>query len=337
MKMSSRSPRAAFTLLELVVVLAILAIVTALAVRALDGVGDQSRFEASRRIMEDLSAAVIGSPDDRTPDGFRTVSGFVADMGRLPRAVAIETAGTEEFTLSELWSLPGFPYDVRPADTLHGVPAFDSDPEVVIPGGWRGPYLRLASGARNPLDAWGNPFTVLASSTGYARLRNANDIAITAAAQEIGIIRHLGANGIFDANDTGYDRDDEILLHAQSRAAITGVVVITDSEGAPLSGSELGAQFITIRVFSPDPDDPRKIVALRKRFPTQDPENPLIFRNPIPYGIAIGEGLTIGPRVVRAYLDSMDNAPVTPLGKKSAAKRVTLRSGPNLLDITIEQ
>ena len=83
MSMKPRSPdTAGFTLLELVVVLGILATVTLLAIRAVDGVQDQHRFEASTRILEDIEAAVLGSPEDRAPDGTPTISGFLADIYR---------------------------------------------------------------------------------------------------------------------------------------------------------------------------------------------------------------------------------------------------------------
>src|SRR5688572_22825214 len=108
MKPSNQTARAGFTLLELVVVLAILAITTGLAVRALDRVEDQRRFESAQRGFEELSEAVLGSPDDRNVDGTRTISGFVADMGRLPRTT--DEGGA--LTLQELWGYAGQQYDV---------------------------------------------------------------------------------------------------------------------------------------------------------------------------------------------------------------------------------
>ncbi|MES2571601.1 MAG: prepilin-type N-terminal cleavage/methylation domain-containing protein, partial [Verrucomicrobiota bacterium] len=153
--MNPRS-RNAFSLLELLVVLAILAIVTALAVRSLDGVESQRRYESAQRGLQELSDAVLGSPDDRNADGSRTVGGFVADMGRLPM-----TSGAMELELRELWENPnpGAAFDVRAAILENGVADADKDPQVLVPGGWRGPYLRLPLGASTLLDAWGNPIT----------------------------------------------------------------------------------------------------------------------------------------------------------------------------------
>ncbi|HSJ03781.1 MAG TPA: prepilin-type N-terminal cleavage/methylation domain-containing protein, partial [Verrucomicrobium sp.] len=147
----NRSHPAAFTLMELVVVLAILAVVTSLAVRSVDRVEDQGRYEANLRIMQEIETAVLGSPDDRALDGTRVLSGFVADMGRLPRTVeeTVHISGieAEALTLRELWDWPpaGKKYDVRKA-SLTNLAVEDPvhvDEQVYVPGGWRGPYLRL--------------------------------------------------------------------------------------------------------------------------------------------------------------------------------------------------
>src|SRR4051794_2579572 len=124
MKLRNRKGPAGFTLLELVVVLAILAVVTALATRALSTLEDQRRFEATQRGLAELDAAVLGSPNDRAPDGSQIASGFVADMGRLPR-----TVGSPELTLQELWLSTGAAFDARRATTTNGVDPTDVDPQ----------------------------------------------------------------------------------------------------------------------------------------------------------------------------------------------------------------
>ena len=67
--MNPRNRSAAFTLLELVVVLAILSLVTVLAMRSIGGVEDQRHFEANQQGMDQLQFAVLGSPEDRGADG----------------------------------------------------------------------------------------------------------------------------------------------------------------------------------------------------------------------------------------------------------------------------
>ena len=89
-----------FTLLELVVVLAILAIVTAIATREIGQVQDQQRYQATQRGIREMEDAIFGSPSDRAPDGAPLAGGFVSDMGRM---LAVSNA---EYELHELWEYP---------------------------------------------------------------------------------------------------------------------------------------------------------------------------------------------------------------------------------------
>lgn len=137
MRPNSSASQAGFTLLELALVLAILGVLTMLAVREIGQVQDQQRFEASQRTLEAVRDAVWGAADDRAPDGSGVRAGFVADVGRLPER------------LDELWTNATGMLDfaLRPGD---------GDAEVRVPGGWRGPYVRLPWNATNLLDGWGN-------------------------------------------------------------------------------------------------------------------------------------------------------------------------------------
>lgn len=328
----SRSPaKTAFTLLELVVVLAILAAVTALAVRALDGVDDQRRFESAQRGLEELEFAVLGSPDDRAADGSRTVSGFVADMGRLPR-----TVGVTDLAPRELWENPGVPFDVRAAVVANGVAVADEDPQVLVPGGWRAPYLRLGIGAATLLDGWGNPVTSPANpsppnpdTTGYARLRDASDNPITAAGQEIRIVRHLGANGRLDAADTAYDRDEPLAFtNDKFQAALIGQVEVLKEDSPPTAAPTDTADTVTIRVFGPNPANPAQISVASVTVP--------FATNPVTWSIPAAAGATIGPRVVRAYFNDVNGSGTTTF-RKSPVKNVTLQAGANQLALTIDR
>src|SRR4051812_47329304 len=92
--------RRAFTLVELLVVLFILVILSAIAVQSLEGVQDQTRYEATQRGIQNIQDAIVGPASQRQPDGTLMVSGFVADIGRLPLA-----SGSDPHTqLQELWS-----------------------------------------------------------------------------------------------------------------------------------------------------------------------------------------------------------------------------------------
>ena len=123
----------AFTLIELVLVLVILAVVTHLAVRELGALQDGRREKAAQTQLEEIRVAA---------------QAFLSDLGRLPRLVAETNAAGEEIkTLSELWKRP---------DWLPGGSVTNVGGQVLMAVGWRGPYLRLPTGAERLLDPWGN-------------------------------------------------------------------------------------------------------------------------------------------------------------------------------------
>jgi prepilin-type N-terminal cleavage/methylation domain-containing protein len=330
MNPSNRSA-AAFTLLELLVVLAILGIVTTLAVRSLDQVEDQHRYESTLRRLEEIEFAVLGSPDDRTADGARTLGGFVADMGRLP--VASVSAAGAALELRELWENPGLPlFDVRPAIPANGVLALDADPAVLVPGGWRGPYLRLPLGAAGLLDGWGRaiatplaPDPATLDGAGYGRLRDAADAPVTAG-QPVGIVRVLGADGRLGPGGTGYDRDLTLLLAGRFGAAIHGQVDLEQADG-PMPPNP--AQEVVVRVFGPDPNNAAQIAVV----PTKVP----FATNPVIFAIPLEQGLTSGLSVVRAYLQPEDELATASALRRSTVRQVTLRPGMNLLNLVIDR
>jgi prepilin-type N-terminal cleavage/methylation domain-containing protein len=118
------SDRRGFTLLELVIVVALLAAVAVAAVAVMDQVDDQSRFELTRARAQQVRDAVVG-PGGQL-NGSPVVQGFVADMGRLP-------ASLDE--LVEPGSQPPFSSSV----------SLFSSPAAVwsssFGAGWRGPYV----------------------------------------------------------------------------------------------------------------------------------------------------------------------------------------------------
>ena len=339
----SKQHRPAFTLLELVVVLAILAVVTTLAVRSLDGLEDQSRYEKNVRGFEELSAAVLGSPDDRAADGTRTVGGFVADMGRLPKAVADENGN---LTLAELWEKPlGVDkFDVRQAIEVNGVPKALEDPQVLVAGGWRGPYLRLPIGPPTWRDGWGNPMSSPATTspadpnaTGYARLRDIDDNPIVTAGQEVAIVRHLGANGRRDSTDKNYDRDEvRDFTGGVFISTLTVQVEVLDGDSP---AQEDSSDRVEVRVFGPRSPTPENLSMIRvisqiKNFETipSQPPLPEIPVNPQNFSYT---GLNSGSWVVRAYFT--DSGTVTTSYRRSAVKNLTLRPGANFVELTIDR
>ncbi|MFH1700471.1 MAG: prepilin-type N-terminal cleavage/methylation domain-containing protein, partial [Candidatus Zixiibacteriota bacterium] len=129
-----------YSLIELVVVIVIIGILTAVAVNTLDGVEDISRFEETRAEMELLAFAIAGNPE-LVSGGVRIDYGYLGDIGALP---------------------PNW-------DALVSNPGYST---------WNGPYItdEFSTGVSNTyfkLDAWGmtysSPNNIQFASTGSAQ------------------------------------------------------------------------------------------------------------------------------------------------------------------------
>ncbi len=128
-----------FTMVELVVVIAIIAILAALITPI--GVNQlaQARADACREELANLKKAIAGDPA-LVENGSRSSFGFVGDLGTLPRAnLGALGLGTNN-TLGDLL-------------TQNGLPGWSGPPPAnTIWFGWRGPYI---SDIRDP---WGNDY-----------------------------------------------------------------------------------------------------------------------------------------------------------------------------------
>ncbi len=133
-----------FTLLEMLLVIALMGML-ALSVTALvDNLDEQERFETTRSRLQQIKTAIIGDTS-RTLNGEPMISGFVADMGRLPADI------------EELVELPSAGMEWKAQDITHSGVVVGQ-----VYGGWRGPYLDVmpssgASAVRTFRDGWGNP------------------------------------------------------------------------------------------------------------------------------------------------------------------------------------
>jgi prepilin-type N-terminal cleavage/methylation domain-containing protein len=132
--------RYGMTLLELIVALGILAVLSTVAVRALDPLADQARYEATQRLLTELRDATVGERSARQLNGQRMITGFLADTGQLP---------------SDLDHFLEQPIGI----VAHSLQSFDSNRDsvndVTLSSGWRGPYLHLRAGQNGLLDGWG--------------------------------------------------------------------------------------------------------------------------------------------------------------------------------------
>ncbi len=230
-------PRHAFTLIELVVVLVLIGVLTHLLV------GEMSRFqtrrlnEAADTQLESLRLAIAGSPDYRDATGARIREGFVADMGRAPRALRIypDDAGSP-LSLRELWERPSdvAEFALRPATAENLLPSCASlaDQDVCVPCGWRGPYIQLPISQTRLRDPWGN--TIETPDTASSpRIFGADTNAVVSEGEEIVWVRHLGADGRDDSLAGAHgafhalDRDRWLRVDADSDARPATSLLVT--------------------------------------------------------------------------------------------------------------
>ena len=226
----------AFTLLEVVVVLALLAALTHLAVRELSHLRDSKLTKtADAQLLEIKDAVFKGA---LSGEG----SGFLADMGRLPRVV--------NGTLSELWSMPAGSrtYAVREAVGANLVSGVPDTPGVYVPTGWRGEYLKLPYAKTRLFDPWGNAVEV-EDSAGLARLWESNGFIVAAAhygpkaarsgERKISLLPQLGASSrLFISTrsiSTAKDGALQYRWYGPSDGFITGAVVNATCPGTAIA------------------------------------------------------------------------------------------------------
>lgn len=151
------------TLMELVVVLAILAMLAGVAVRGLGEAGMRGRVEATRRTLEVVREGVLGV-EERSGGG----GGFLADMGRLPRLGEwTDGDGAGWLGFRDLVDGPGMAaHGMYPALGSNVVARFVGEWDgtnasvvaseaVWVKAGWRGPYVVGRGADGMPLDGWG--------------------------------------------------------------------------------------------------------------------------------------------------------------------------------------
>ena len=140
-----------FTLLEMVLVLFLVGLMASATLMLTENVEDQAKYDETKRRMEIMRKAIVGDPT-RTVNGGPEISGFVADMGRLPSCVR------------EILE-PHYCIDASGA-----LAAWAIDTSTGIGSGWRGPYIQVLAERNNELrfrDGYGNSDTFDAQNSGW--------------------------------------------------------------------------------------------------------------------------------------------------------------------------
>lgn len=125
-----------FTLIEVIVVIAVISILAAMAVPYAVKILDQSREEATKKQMEEIHRAIMGDPKGPT-------AGFLGDMGGLPAALdRLNTQGTQ---------------------------AIPTTGTLGVKYGWYGPYVKIGySTGAYLVDGWGT--TLVYNSPGAGQI-----------------------------------------------------------------------------------------------------------------------------------------------------------------------
>lgn len=332
-----------FTLLELVVVLAILAVVTGMAVASFTAVEDQTRFDATTRLVEDVEIAILGERSLRNANNQPLINGFVADMGRLPVSLDLDGLPATPPLPSELWSpvIQETPtvvtldaYAMRPAiagnisaaysitpnslgaQTLTALPSIPdaSDQNVFLGTGWRGPYLRLGAGQSKLLDSWSNSVGLLDGTNN-----------ITAVNNPVFGILSLGSDNLLGGADS-FARDQSFNVFSPSDR-YRGTVLVNVKTNTALTSS---GTTITVQMFVPDNGKFRCFQmthtsttianqVVQFYFPTE------ATLSSVPLNVS-----TIGSRVIKAYL----GAKTTPT-QTGSSLTVTLTPGQNNVSLEL--
>ena len=185
------------TLIEVIVILAVLVILIALLVPSTVQILTGARRDITLDEMENLQKAMIGDPNKQSA-GVRSNFAYLGDMGNLPS------------TLDDLV-------------TQGAQPAYAFNSSKGVGAGWRGPYITLGPGsdaASHRVDAFGNDYVY--SITNFT---NAQGLTVDAK------VVSLGADAL--TGGTGVDEDvtREILV-AETTATVTGYGF--DASGNPL-------------------------------------------------------------------------------------------------------
>jgi type II secretory pathway pseudopilin PulG len=252
------------TLVELIVVLAILVALAGTALLATEGLVEQGRRDACVRSLEAFREALLGRADLVDVNGKPWVRGFVADLGRLPQVSGVPGADP----LEELWTPPA------DADAHFAIEAPPGDLQVQLAVGWRGPYLQLPLGRSRWLDGWGAPPQVLRA-----------DGTPALAGDPIAQIASLGADGL--PGGEGYDTDLAVAIES----SVAPLQPALQHGDVPVRATGLAADAqVVIRVYG----------SVDGRAGTIAEAGPLLAS--AGEVAALFSDVPVGPRVLRAYV-----------------------------------
>lgn len=319
------------TLLELLVVVSILAVLATVAVQTTTDIGNQTRYDTTQTSLGSFRDAVLGPGGQVSPDGTPMVTGFIADMGRPPRSRSIPRVNdTPVLGLTELHSetvpsgLVGFALHQASSNnysstliTTVSLPALLHDPNIRVPAGWRGPYLRKPSSELTYVDGWGKllvsrPFDLGSSSSDiqlwptmllafrtntstqpFSLEENPLYTAVVDANRDVtGLFAVTGFEGAQAGTDAYSGRFYSAITTNEFRVPIT-VTVNCASTNSPLASTN----FVTLMMYGPNPEvatdgRPLRVWAQQANYTTYN----------VTFTFDNANAPTVGTRVFRAVL-----------------------------------
>jgi prepilin-type N-terminal cleavage/methylation domain-containing protein len=226
-----------FTLLEIVLVLFLISLMASTTLFITDNLDDQASYDETKRRMEIIRQAIVGDPTRRI-NGQTEISGFAADMGRLPECIAelLEVSTAIPSTTPTRYSSPC-------TSSTSNLIEWHIDSSTGIPFGWRGPYIRVTP-----------------ESNGFLRFRdgyrNSNNTDSTNSAWDYSVdasggisLNSIGQDASAATDDDIYDsqfvvssdwRVDQILLNIRNQDA---------SNALPTTGT---SHKISLKIYKPD-------------------------------------------------------------------------------------
>lgn len=234
----SHSGLTGLTLVEILMVLALVGIVTTVSLTAMDTVAEEAAFEKTYGKMLQIRTALIGDLDTNK-QGLREYYGYLGDIGALPNS----TDG--------LSALIGRPVSVSTW-------AVNSTSKTGM--GWNGPYLKATPGVNWLRDAWGRDFIYNTTGSHYIRSLGSDGLVAgegTAADITIDLgttFTHSTVYGVINTNSVRYDSNAVVELYYPNGygALATASTTVLPAANGYFSFSNIPFGVRSLAVFLPD-------------------------------------------------------------------------------------
>ncbi len=214
------SDNSGFTLVELVVMIVVIGIISAIAVFNIDRNVESAQFSAAKAEMDQIARSIAGNPD-LYEGGARSDFGYIGDIGALPDSIG---------------------------DLINNIHSF---------GTWRGPYLNAGTEADYRLDPWGTQYslndTMIISTGSGSTITKA--IAPSRAALVANELSGRISDATGDSPGTSFrDSVDVILFYPDGAGGISNISINPDETGAfSYTGIPIGNHRLQI-ISIPDAD-----------------------------------------------------------------------------------